>query len=198
MKFLSDIFSLRGGNLDRNIGGFGLLFLQTIEHQFHASGNPKLIEDSKKIVTNDSGSTVLGFVAAFLCLDFYRTNASANSPSILIFPFLAAALPLLDTLLSVLRRLSGQISPTHGDRRHFYDLLLALGWPSKKVALACYALTAALCFIAWLGLQLKFAMAVLLDVLTVGVLVYAAVRLGSLRTKESKAPMIQAQTSYSR
>ena len=58
----------------------------------------------------DSGSTVLGFVVAFLALDFFGANSS-KAPAI-FFPVLITALPLLDAALAMLRRLQSQSSPT--------------------------------------------------------------------------------------
>jgi UDP-GlcNAc:undecaprenyl-phosphate GlcNAc-1-phosphate transferase len=103
-----------------------------------------------KIFMGDSGSTALGLCIAFLSLDFYRSNPAAKfSP---IFPILVGSVPLLDLILAVLRRLRARVSPFRGDRRHFYDLLLARGWSPEKVALASYAATAALALIGRLEL----------------------------------------------
>ena len=139
------------------------------------------------IFMGDSGSTVLGFGVAFLALDFYRANTTRLTTPLIFFPILLASLPLLDAALAILRRLRGRGSILHGDRRHFYDLLLAAGWPPRKVALATYALTAGMCLIAWLGLQREFAHAFLFYLLSVGALLFGALRLGSLRSKDSSS-----------
>jgi hypothetical protein len=52
----------------------------------------------EKVVSHDSGSTVLGFGVAFLGLDFYGLNPSASS---LVFPFVVAGLPVLDAGFAV-------------------------------------------------------------------------------------------------
>jgi UDP-GlcNAc:undecaprenyl-phosphate/decaprenyl-phosphate GlcNAc-1-phosphate transferase len=92
-----------------------------------------------RIFMGDSGSTVLGFGVAFLAFDFYRANATSERHIALAVPLLMAALPLLDGILAVLRRLHGGRSLLHGDRRHFYDLLLDLSWSPRRVALTIYA-----------------------------------------------------------
>lgn len=132
-----------------------------------------------KIFMGDSGSTALGFGVAYLGLDFYR--ASGTAASSLPFPILIAALPLIDAALAVLRRVQNRVSPFYGDRRHFYDLLLARGWSARTVALICYALTSALVITACLTRQAAFPLAFSSVGLSIGVLTVAAVKLGTLR-----------------
>ena len=159
-------------------------FLQAIKHQFHAGRNSQLVENAEKVVSYDSGSTVLGFGVAFLAFDFYRANATSERHIALAVPLLMAALPLLDGILAVLRRLHGGRSLLHGDRRHFYDLLLDLSWSPQRVAVTIYVLTAAMCAIAWLDLKCDFTHALLLCAASTTALVVAAVRLGSLRSND--------------
>jgi UDP-GlcNAc:undecaprenyl-phosphate/decaprenyl-phosphate GlcNAc-1-phosphate transferase len=167
-------------------------FLQAVEDQFHTGRDSKLIEDAKKVVAHDSGSTVLGFGSAFLALDFYGAHPT-NEPHIaLAVPLLMAALPLLDGTMTVLRRLRGGRSLLHGDRRHFYDLLLGINWSPRKVALTVYALTAAMCMIAWLALKYDFTHALLLCSASIGVLTIMAVRLGVLRSNDEPSPPFSA------
>lgn len=147
-----------------------------------------------KIFMGDSGSTVLGFTVAYLALDFYRANAMRLTSSIIFFPILLASLPLLDAALAILRRLRRGRSVLKGDRHHVYDLLLAAGWSSRKVALTCYALTAILWLVAWLGLQPEFKHVFSLYALSVGALLLGAVRLGSLKSKDSPPRVERART----
>ena len=65
-----------------------------------------------------------------------------------------------------------------------HDLLLGLGWSSRRVALAIYVLTAAMCTVAWLILKCDFTHPVLLCAASIGALTMAAVRLGILRSNE--------------
>ena len=95
-----------------------------------------------KIFMGDSGSNLLGFVLAFMSLDFYRER-SQNHVSILV-PLLFAGVPLADAARAVARRLARRTSPMYGDRDHFYDLLLRNGWPARTVALVSYLITALL------------------------------------------------------
>jgi Glycosyl transferase family 4 len=105
-----------------------------------------------KIIMGDSGSSALGFTVAFLGLEFIATNSpnttAATAP---IFPLLVAALPLADPLFAILRRPASGHFPFLGDRRQFYDRLLAAGWTTRRVATTCYLLTGSLAGLAWAG-----------------------------------------------
>jgi UDP-GlcNAc:undecaprenyl-phosphate/decaprenyl-phosphate GlcNAc-1-phosphate transferase len=93
------------------------------------------------IFRGDSGTTVLGFCVAFLGIDFVsRPPAHAGGVN-WIFPVLIAAVPLADGIVVVLRRIKRRTSPFHGDRLHYYDLLLARAWSPRTVARASYAVT---------------------------------------------------------
>jgi UDP-GlcNAc:undecaprenyl-phosphate/decaprenyl-phosphate GlcNAc-1-phosphate transferase len=106
-----------------------------------------------RIFMGDSGSTVLGFSVAFLGLDFVGSRGGSLAPSAWLFPFLIAALPLLDALVVVTRRVIRGTSPFRGDRGHFYDFLLAGGWTARKVAICCYFLTGCLGLLGWFALE---------------------------------------------
>jgi UDP-GlcNAc:undecaprenyl-phosphate GlcNAc-1-phosphate transferase len=140
-----------------------------------------------KIFLGDSGSTVLGFSLAFLALDSCRAGASANF--LPLFPVIFAAVPLLDAAFAVLRRLRNHDSPLAGDRRHFYDLLLAHGWSPRRVSFLCYSITAALIAAGWLSVRGGFAQAVWISALCFGALLAAALRLGALRSKDEVLEM---------
>src|SRR5215813_5552671 len=113
-----------------------------------------------RVFMGDSGSTVLGFLIAFLSLDFYRVHHHIGSHWLL--PLVFAALPLMDFFLAVIRRLRKRVSPFAGDRGHFYDLLLDRGWSSLHVALGAYAVTGALLVIGWLCIHPDWKISVLL------------------------------------
>ena len=101
-----------------------------------------------KIFMGDSGSNALGFLIAFLSLEFYRRQPDPGLHWLL--PLLFAALPILDLLFAVLRRLSRGHSPFAGDRQHFYDLLLQRGWSPRRVFFVTSIGTSVLVFLGWL------------------------------------------------
>jgi UDP-GlcNAc:undecaprenyl-phosphate/decaprenyl-phosphate GlcNAc-1-phosphate transferase len=137
-----------------------------------------------KIFMGDSGSSTLGFSVAFLGLDLIAAkNANTTSATALIFPLLVAALPLADALLAILRRVKTRRSPFQGDRRHFYDLLLAAGWTTRRVAITCYLLTAILAGLAWLATQGGAKRIALLGIAAGVALLWATLWLGALRSE---------------
>ena len=103
---------------------------------------------------------MLGFLIAFLSLDFYRVHHRIGSHWLL--PLVFAALPLMDFFLAVIRRLRNRVSPFAGDRGHFYDLLLDRGWSSLHVALGAYAVTGGLLVVGWLCIHPDWKISVLL------------------------------------
>jgi UDP-N-acetylmuramyl pentapeptide phosphotransferase/UDP-N-acetylglucosamine-1-phosphate transferase len=138
------------------------------------------------IFMGDSGSTVLGFTIAFLGLDSCRVHSSTASS--LAFPLVVAAFPLLDAGLAILRRLLSNKSPFHGDRAHFYDLLLARGWSARTTALSCYAINSLFVTLALLDQRsARFAPIGWLSLIASAGFCALGIRLGSLRASEPPA-----------
>jgi UDP-GlcNAc:undecaprenyl-phosphate GlcNAc-1-phosphate transferase len=136
-----------------------------------------------KIFMGDSGRSLLGFSVALRGTDFIAAKSASAAPATaLIFPLLAAALPLADAISAIFRRLESGCSPFHRDRRHFYDLLLAAGWTTKRVAITCYLLTALLAGLGWLATQGSTKRIAIVGVAAGAALLSAAIRLGSLRS----------------
>lgn len=134
-----------------------------------------------KIFLGDSGSTALGLAVAFLALDFWRSQPASVTVPNLLFPFLLCALPLLDAALAIIRRLLRLTSPLAGDRRHFYDLLLARGYSPVRVALFCYLIATAFAGISWKERGMSPVEAVAVSALSFAALAAVEIRLGSLR-----------------
>jgi UDP-GlcNAc:undecaprenyl-phosphate GlcNAc-1-phosphate transferase len=149
-----------------------------------------------KIFMGDSGSTTLGFVVAFLALDFYRVHYHIGTRWLL--PLVFAALPLLDFFLAVLRRIRRRVSPLSGDRRHFYDLLLERGWSSMQVAFGAYAVTGALLLVGWLCMDADWKISLAVSILTVVTLLLLAARLGAFRWSPDFILMPRRQQSPDR
>ena len=137
------------------------------------------------IFMGDSGSTALGFVIAFMSLEF--CSRQPGSGRNLIVPLVFAGLPLLDFFLAVLRRWRKGASPFLGDRQHFYDLLLQRGWSPREVALCCCGSTALLVGAGWVCMRGEGILALAAAPLVVGCLLVTSIQLGSLRHSSDPA-----------
>lgn len=116
-----------------------------------------------QIFLGDSGSMFLGFALSATSIWTQRKGATAVA---LLIPMLALAVPLLDTALSVVRRVSRGQSPFEADGEHIHHRLLALGLSHRNAVLTLYAVSATL------GLG---ALALLNDDITSRTIVYASV-----------------------
>jgi hypothetical protein len=111
---------------------------------------------------------------------------------------LISALPLLDLLFAVIRRLRGQVSPCQGDRFHFYDLLLARGFSSRQVVLLCYGITAAFAIIGSSGVRHDSTEIRIAAACSVALFTLVAIRLGSLRPNDGDRQMQSVLASQSK
>ena len=129
---------------------------------------------------------MLGFATALLGLAFCRETGPAKSAlTPILFSVLVAALPLIDAGVAILRRTRQRASPLNGDRRHFYDLLLARGCTARQVALVCYAITGGLVIAGWFILRLEPREALISSVLIGCTLFAIEVRMGAMRSREA-------------
>jgi UDP-GlcNAc:undecaprenyl-phosphate/decaprenyl-phosphate GlcNAc-1-phosphate transferase len=131
-----------------------------------------------KLFMGDSGSTMLGFVIAFLGLDYNRVQLG-TVPKWLV-PLVLGGVPLLDLVFAIMRRVRKKCSPFAGDRQHFYDLLLQRGWSARQVALASYATTGALIYIGWLSRRADWSVVLIGAILVTLPLQLAVIRNRSL------------------
>lgn len=79
----------------------------------------------------DAGSTMLGFLLAWLCLDLSQRSQPVFSPVVTLWIF---ALPVYDLFSSMVRRMWNGLSPFHGDSDHLHHVLRRSGLSSRKVA----------------------------------------------------------------
>ena len=80
----------------------------------------------------DGGSLFLGFVISSVGV---HTQAKSNTALALTVCVLSLGLPIIDTLLSIIRRISRGKDPFSADREHIHHRLLALGLTPRQVAL---------------------------------------------------------------
>jgi UDP-N-acetylmuramyl pentapeptide phosphotransferase/UDP-N-acetylglucosamine-1-phosphate transferase len=127
----------------------------------------------------DSGSTLLGLCLAFFGLDLYRSHPPTRPT--LLFPLVAAGVPLLDAGLSAARRLRNRSSIFTGDRKHSYDELSEQGWQVRRIVLAFYGVTTALAAIGLFGVRSESSLFWAFAAISVGLLTGIGIRLGCLR-----------------
>ena len=88
------------------------------------------------IFLGDSGSLFLGYALAVLSLESAHKGATAV---LVLAPILALGVPLMDTTLTVLRRLVSSGSLMQPDRDHIHHRLIALGLSHRRAVLVLYA-----------------------------------------------------------
>ena len=92
-----------------------------------------------KIFMGDTGSMFLGYlIGAVSVMGSMKTAAIA----VLVVPIIALAVPIVDTLLAIIRRRQSGVPIFSPDKNHLHHRLLAKGLSQKQVVLIMYALTA--------------------------------------------------------
>ena len=103
-----------------------------------------------RIFLGDSGSLFLGFVLASLALRGATKGATIVAIAI---PVVAFALPVTDTLLSMLRRGLRGAPLMRGDREHLHHRLLAMGLTTRQAVALLYVVSAAFALASMLFLN---------------------------------------------
>ncbi|MBK7260284.1 MAG: hypothetical protein IPI01_21265 [Ignavibacteriae bacterium] len=103
-----------------------------------------------RVFLGDSGSLFLGFMLAVLSL---QSSTKSTTAFAIMIPIVALGLPIMDTLLSMLRRLLRSLLPSAGaapargkwwnsmfvpDRGHIHHQLLARGFSQRHAVLVLY------------------------------------------------------------
>lgn len=91
------------------------------------------------IFLGDSGALFVGFLLASLSL---LGAQKATTAIAVITPILAFGLPVVDTSVTMARRLIGGRPIFQGDGEHIHHMLLARGWSQRRVVLILYAVCA--------------------------------------------------------
>jgi UDP-GlcNAc:undecaprenyl-phosphate/decaprenyl-phosphate GlcNAc-1-phosphate transferase len=98
-----------------------------------------------RIFVGDTGALFIGYCLALLALEGYRQATVIT----FIVPLLALAVPLIDTGLSIVRRVRKRSHIMQADRQHIHHRLLKEHQGSHRPAvLSLYFLTACFCVIA--------------------------------------------------
>jgi UDP-GlcNAc:undecaprenyl-phosphate GlcNAc-1-phosphate transferase len=97
-----------------------------------------------RVFLGDTGSLLLGYALALLALDGYQRVSLIT----FVVPLLALAVPILDTTLSIARRIYRRQPLFRADRLHMHHRILALQGNTRSALMQFYFLTAAFCLLA--------------------------------------------------
>ncbi|OGA02257.1 MAG: hypothetical protein A3H35_14255 [Betaproteobacteria bacterium RIFCSPLOWO2_02_FULL_62_17] len=87
------------------------------------------------VFLGDTGSTVLGFALGWLSIQLSQMQAGALPPMSVVW---IMAVPLLDTLAQIVRRLAAGRNPMSPDRNHLHHLLLRAGLSEGQTVAALF------------------------------------------------------------
>jgi len=97
-----------------------------------------------RIFVGDTGALFIGYSLSLLALEGYQRVTLLT----FIVPLLALAVPLIDTLLSILRRMRRRTNIMQADRHHIHHRLLESAGSQRSAVFSIYFLTACFCIIA--------------------------------------------------
>ena len=97
-----------------------------------------------KVFLGDSGSVVLGYVIAWTLIALSQSTPRNLSPGLVLW---CVALPVMDTLAVIYRRLKRGVSPFTPDRTHIHHLLMNAGWGPRRTLICLVAFAVVLPFV---------------------------------------------------
>ncbi len=95
-----------------------------------------------KIFLGDSGALMIGFIIGFLSLLGFK-NITIIA---LFFPIVILAVPFIDTLFAMIRRVKKGQHIMQADKSHLHHKLLALGYTHRQTVLLIYSISIYLVF----------------------------------------------------
>jgi len=98
-----------------------------------------------KVFMGDSGALTLGFLLASISIIGTLKTTAVMS---LFIPIIIIALPVIDVVFSIYRRLRKGMSIGEPDKKHIHHRLLKFGWTQREVVLFLYIVTLILSIIA--------------------------------------------------
>ena len=130
ISFFLFIVSLSSGNFVLLIFAAALVgsCLGFLPYNFHPAS----------IFMGDTGSMFLGFMLSLIALESYHKSTTFIA---ILVPIIAMAVPLIDTLLSVLRRLIKKKPLFKADKNHIHHRLLIKDKSHVRVVLTLYSVT---------------------------------------------------------
>lgn len=101
-----------------------------------------------QLFMGDSGSLFLGFSAAFVSVALTQEPNSAARP---VAPLLVLAVPIVDTLTVMTKRLMKGKSPFYPDKTHLHHVLLKFGFSKRQAVAIMLCMSAAFASVALAG-----------------------------------------------
>jgi UDP-GlcNAc:undecaprenyl-phosphate GlcNAc-1-phosphate transferase len=127
-----------------------------------------------RIFLGDTGALFIGYGLSLLALEGYRQLSLLT----FLVPLLALAVPLLDTLLSIFRRVRRRSHIFDPDREHMHHRLLHFQGTQRDAVLSIYFLTTCFCVIALSFTSLRGYIAILVVVVVIALTVRLLRNLG--------------------
>lgn len=104
----------------------------------------------RRVFLGDSGSMLLGFVIAWILIEFSQSRVASIHPMTALW---VVALPVVDTLSVIIGRLYRRQSPFRADRHHLHHALLDSG---KSPRASLWILMSSALFFAALGILITY------------------------------------------
>jgi UDP-GlcNAc:undecaprenyl-phosphate GlcNAc-1-phosphate transferase len=137
-----------------------------------------------KIFLGDTGALFIGYELSLLALVGYRQLSLLT----FVVPVLALAVPILDTTLSVIRRLRNRSRIFNADRQHMHHRMLESEGTQRSAVLQVYLLTAAFCLIALAFSRLEGYTAIIFLAAVGGLTLRLVLNLGALSSDTKTTP----------
>jgi len=128
---------------------------------------PHNFSAKKKMFIGDSGSQFLGFTLASLSI-LGVTKVAATFT--MLAPIMILGIPIFDTLYAIIRRAKNGKKIFIADRGHLHHRLVNLGFTERKAVTFIYYVTILLGFVAVFSTKLPPKSAVILFIITVGMI----------------------------
>lgn len=133
-----------------------------------------------KIFMGDTGSMFLGFLLAAISISSYRKSTVVLA---LLIPFIVLGVPIIDTMLAILRRFLTGSHLFQADQEHIHHRLLGLGLTHRQVVIFIYIITIVLGLVAFGFTAVKDEFAAIL-LLVIGLVIFLVVGRLGLSKKE--------------
>jgi UDP-GlcNAc:undecaprenyl-phosphate GlcNAc-1-phosphate transferase len=129
-------------------GGHHVMIVVTIGLCGALAGFLRYNFNPASIFLGDSGALFIGFLLAALSL---MGSQKATTTIAVITPILAFGLPVVDTTVTMTRRMISGRPLFQGDGEHIHHMLLARGWSQRRVVLILYLVCASFGLLAVLS-----------------------------------------------